>query len=430
MVGGDEYKEAPFNLATQGQRQPGSAIKPFILAEALRQNISPNSVWASKKVTFDVPKSKEVFTVNNYENAYSGITTLARATTFSDNSVFAQVGIKIGTRRIARLAERMGIRSDVSTNWAMTLGGLKEGVSPLDMAHAYETFASGGDLVYGTLSPGADNPRDGRAPGPVGIRRIEHRDGGEGTVDPRQARQRRGGGQPHEDPQRARGGRRRAGPVAAAQRGDGRHRHARAGRRRADLRQDGHHRGLRRRVVRGLDAGVHDRRVGRLPERVQVDGDRVQRRAGGRRHVPGGHLQDLRGVDPADLPAGGGRGGHRDADHAGAERDRGAGAGAPSPPAPRTPRRHPRRRAPPPADTAPPPEGGGEQAPPTRRPRDELRLGEERERRPRAVALPWRYRQASATARPAPRRPTRRARAATRCGSRPRRTATAARPPW
>ena len=179
MVGGDEYNDAPFNLATQGQRQPGSAIKPFILAEALRQGVSPNSVWASKKMQFDVPKSKEIFTVNNYEGAYSGITTLARATTFSDNSVFAQVGIKIGTRKIARLAERMGIRTNVSTNWAMTLGGLKEGVTPLDMAHAYSTFASGGDLIYGTLSPGADNPRDARAPGPVGIRRIEQEHKGE-----------------------------------------------------------------------------------------------------------------------------------------------------------------------------------------------------------------------------------------------------------
>jgi penicillin-binding protein 1A len=172
MVGGDDYNAAPFNLATQGQRQPGSAIKPFILAEALRQGVSVNSLWTSQKVSFDVPKSKEVFTVNNYEDAYAGLTTLARATTFSDNSVFAQLGIQIGTRRIARLAERMGIRTPVSSNYAMTLGGLEDGVTPLDMAHAYQTFANDGRLLYGTLSPGADNSRRDIAPGPVGITRI------------------------------------------------------------------------------------------------------------------------------------------------------------------------------------------------------------------------------------------------------------------
>jgi penicillin-binding protein 1A len=175
MIGGDDYNAAPFNLATQGQRQPGSAIKPFILAEALRQGISVNSTWTSQKMTFDVPKSTEVFTVNNYEGAYSGVTTLARATTFSDNAVYAQVGIKVGTRRIARLAERMGIRTPVSHNWAMTLGGLEEGVTPLDMAHAYQTFATGGELVYGSLSPGAENRRGEIAPGPVGITRISRR---------------------------------------------------------------------------------------------------------------------------------------------------------------------------------------------------------------------------------------------------------------
>jgi penicillin-binding protein 1A len=175
MVGGDDatYNQSPFNLATQGQRQPGSAIKPFILAEALRQGISPSSVWASHKLQIDVPHSKEIFTVNNYEGAYSGQATLAHAITFSDNSVFAQVGIKVGTRKVADLAERMGIRTKVSHNYAMTLGGLKRGVTPLDMAHAYETFAAGGDLIYGTLSPGADNSRAETAPGPVGIDRIE-----------------------------------------------------------------------------------------------------------------------------------------------------------------------------------------------------------------------------------------------------------------
>jgi penicillin-binding protein 1A len=41
MVGGRNYNDAPFNLATQGQRQPGSAFKPFILATALKEGIGP-----------------------------------------------------------------------------------------------------------------------------------------------------------------------------------------------------------------------------------------------------------------------------------------------------------------------------------------------------------------------------------------------------
>jgi penicillin-binding protein 1A len=176
MVGGDDYESSPFNLATQGQRQPGSAIKPFILARAISDGISPGSVWASHKLEIRVPNSGgEIFTVNNYEDSYSGSTTLASATTFSDNSVYAQVGLDVGTKRVARLAKRMGIRTPVSTNYAMTLGGLKQGVTPLDMAHAYETFAAGGRLVYGTLSPGTEK----RTPGPVGIKEIERVHGGE-----------------------------------------------------------------------------------------------------------------------------------------------------------------------------------------------------------------------------------------------------------
>jgi penicillin-binding protein 1A len=71
----------------------------------------------------------------------------------------------------------MGIRTPVSRNWAITLGGLKQGVTPLDMAHAYETFARDGKLVYGTMSPGA--LRKGQpVPGPVGIRTIGRRKDG------------------------------------------------------------------------------------------------------------------------------------------------------------------------------------------------------------------------------------------------------------
>jgi penicillin-binding protein 1A len=177
MVGGDDYNSSPFNLATQGQRQPGSAFKPFVLAEAIKKGISPTSLWSSRKKTFDVPGSREVFTVENYSDAYSGVVTLAQATVSSDNSVFAEVGIKTGTKKIAKLARRMGIRTPVSDNWAMTLGGLKEGVTPLDMAHAYETFAEKGKLTYGSMSPGRLGP-DRPVPGPVGIRSITRKHDG------------------------------------------------------------------------------------------------------------------------------------------------------------------------------------------------------------------------------------------------------------
>jgi penicillin-binding protein 1A len=166
MVGGDDYARAPFNLATQGQRQPGSAFKPFVLAEALRRGISPASVWPSHKLVFRL-RGGERFSVSNYNDAYAGETTLARATTFSDNSVFAQVTRRVGPARVARLARRMGIRTPVSHNLAISLGGLREGVTPLDMAHAYQTFATGGRLTYGTLSPG-----ERAHPGPVGVELI------------------------------------------------------------------------------------------------------------------------------------------------------------------------------------------------------------------------------------------------------------------
>jgi penicillin-binding protein 1A len=172
MVGGDNYDTKPFNLATQGQRQPGSAFKPFVLAEALGDGISPNSVWSSHKLTFNL--GKEHVVVENYNDAYAGITTLARATTFSDNSVYVQVARRIGSKKVARLAREMGIRTPVSRNLSIALGGLHEGVTPIDMAHAYLTFANGGKFVYGTMSPG--EVRGIRRPGPVGIERISRKD--------------------------------------------------------------------------------------------------------------------------------------------------------------------------------------------------------------------------------------------------------------
>ena len=103
MVGGRNYDESPFNLATEGERQPGSSFKAFDLAAALEHGISPDSVWTSKEKVFIVPNTDghEKFVVHNDEGNYTGSNTLTGATAFSDNSIFAEVGLKVGTERIA-----------------------------------------------------------------------------------------------------------------------------------------------------------------------------------------------------------------------------------------------------------------------------------------------------------------------------------------
>src|SRR5215211_880123 len=171
MVGGSDFNARPFNLATNGHRQPGSAFKPFILVRALEDGIDPNSTWASqpKKLPFKGEKGPELFDVSNYDDSYLGVASLWSATATSDNSVFAELGMKVKPRRVATLAERMGIRTNVSTNPAMLLGGLKEGVTPLEMAYAYSTIANDGERVSGSLAPDQT--------GPVAIQSVQEADG-------------------------------------------------------------------------------------------------------------------------------------------------------------------------------------------------------------------------------------------------------------
>ncbi|HYN91315.1 MAG TPA: transglycosylase domain-containing protein [Thermoleophilaceae bacterium] len=168
MVGGSDFNARPFNLATNGHRQPGSAFKPFILVRALEDGVDPNSTWASQPKTFysrNGRGQKVRFGVENYEGSYLGSASLWSATANSDNSIFAELGMKVKPRRVAGLAQRMGIRTDLSTNPAMLLGGLREGVTPLEMAYAYSTIANDGMRVSGSLAP--------HETGPVAIQSVE-----------------------------------------------------------------------------------------------------------------------------------------------------------------------------------------------------------------------------------------------------------------
>ena len=111
--------------------------------------IGPDSVFDSHPFTLTVPNSdgKEHYQVKNFGQRVLRFDVLGgRDRLTSDNTVFTQLGLSpgVGTKRIAKMARAMGPATLVSTNYAMIIGGLKEGVTPLDMAHAYETIAEGG----------------------------------------------------------------------------------------------------------------------------------------------------------------------------------------------------------------------------------------------------------------------------------------------
>jgi penicillin-binding protein 1A len=166
MVGGPDFATKPFNLATQGHRQPGSSIKPFILLTALEEGISPYTTYESAEQEFSYGKNgQETFVVTNDEGAYAGVSDIVSATTNSDNSVYAQLAleglkgktVEDRTRSIAGTIHKMGYNDPISTNPAMVLGGIDPGVTPLGWTYAYTTLANDGDRVSGTLAPRPGN---------------------------------------------------------------------------------------------------------------------------------------------------------------------------------------------------------------------------------------------------------------------------------
>jgi penicillin-binding protein 1A len=147
MASSADYADSKFNLAAQGERQPGSAFKPMALMTALRNGVDPNSTrYTSVSPTrINDPRFGPPFEVKTYGGTSGGNMTLFQATLRSDNSVFIQLALDLGPENVADTAVDMGIkREHVKGYPAESLGGLEEGVSPLEMATAYGTIASGG----------------------------------------------------------------------------------------------------------------------------------------------------------------------------------------------------------------------------------------------------------------------------------------------
>ncbi len=147
MVGGRNFKKSQFNLATQSQRQAGSAFKPFVLAAALSEGLSPSSVLTSKPLYLSL--GDRFWSVSNSEDSYLGPIDLKTATAYSDNTVFAQLTQIVGPKSVAAAAKSLGIQTHLDPYMSIGLG--TNLVNPLEMTRAYATLADGGTRIDGSI---------------------------------------------------------------------------------------------------------------------------------------------------------------------------------------------------------------------------------------------------------------------------------------
>ncbi|CAA9462128.1 MAG: Multimodular transpeptidase-transglycosylase [uncultured Rubrobacteraceae bacterium] len=144
MVGGSDFDQVKFNLATQAHRQAGSSFKPFVYAEAVHEGISPETMYISKHLSIDMGENARPYEVDNYDFIHRGPITLEKALADSDNTVFVQLALDLGLQKVVEMANELGVDTEIDAYPATAIGGLRVGVTPLEMASAYSTFANSG----------------------------------------------------------------------------------------------------------------------------------------------------------------------------------------------------------------------------------------------------------------------------------------------
>jgi penicillin-binding protein 1A len=141
-----------FNLLSQARRQPGSTFKTFVLTAAVEQGVNPDSTYyVSAPFTYKVHPAGNCedgtwWCVHTYANDYYGWSSIRSATLRSDNSVYAQLTLDVTPEKVAEVARRMGVRSQLDVNGAYvpSIGLGSIAISPLDLASSYATLAAGG----------------------------------------------------------------------------------------------------------------------------------------------------------------------------------------------------------------------------------------------------------------------------------------------
>jgi penicillin-binding protein 1A len=144
MATSSSYDQTNFDYATQSHRQTGSAFKVFALMTLIHdyQGDPDQTYYDSHELLPGWLPAYPTYHVQTSEHSYEGTISVTKATTMSDNTVFAQLAQDLGMDKVTATAHAMGITSPLSDLPSEVLGAVA--VSPLEMADAYATIASGG----------------------------------------------------------------------------------------------------------------------------------------------------------------------------------------------------------------------------------------------------------------------------------------------
>ncbi|MGH7999958.1 MAG: transglycosylase domain-containing protein [Brasilonema sp.] len=145
LVGGVDPKTSEFNRATQALRQPGSAFKPFVYYTAFA-----TGKYGPETTVYDTPVGYRDgdgwYYPRNYDGGYGGAMSIRTALKLSRNVPVIKLGKAVGMNKVVETCRTLGIMSPMEPVTSLPLGAI--GMTPLEMAGAYATFAN-----YGWQSP-------------------------------------------------------------------------------------------------------------------------------------------------------------------------------------------------------------------------------------------------------------------------------------
>ena len=145
MVGGFSFKLSEFNRATQANRQPGSAFKPFVYAAALENGFTPSSLILDAPFVMEQGEGLKTWKPENYGKKFYGPSTLRTGIEKSRNLMTVRVAQKVGFEEIAKYSSNFGIYENIPELLSVSLGSAE--TTLIKLTNAYCTFVNGGKKV-------------------------------------------------------------------------------------------------------------------------------------------------------------------------------------------------------------------------------------------------------------------------------------------